>query len=112
MYLTQKIKLKSSNISTQYIRVSDPFIHQAKDGMKSKSFVMVFDLFRDCYLVMIILATILSFKNPHLLIEHDFLVITKMALWRLAIGYLNTKLFKSFQSFIHNACVFHILFQL
>ena len=52
MYLTQKIKLKSSNISTQYIRVSDPFIHPAKDGMKSKNFVMVFDLFRDYHLVM------------------------------------------------------------
>ena len=52
MYLTQKIKLKPSNISTQYIRVSDPFIHQAKDGMKSKKFAMVFYLFRDCHLVM------------------------------------------------------------
>ena len=52
MHVTQKIKLKSSNISTQYIRVSDSFIHQAKDGMKSKNFVMVFDLFRDCHLVM------------------------------------------------------------
>ena len=52
MYLTQKIKLKSRNISTQYIRVSDPFIHQAKDGMKSKNFIMIFDLFRDRHLVM------------------------------------------------------------
>ena len=52
MYLTQKIKLKSSNISKQYVRVPDLFIHQAKGGMKSKNFAMVFDLFRDCHLVM------------------------------------------------------------
>ena len=52
MYLTQNIKLKSSNISTQHIRVSDRFIHQAKDGMKSKTLSFIFYLFRDCYLVM------------------------------------------------------------
>ena len=31
---------------------SSPFIHQAKDGMKRKNFVIVVDLFRDCHPVM------------------------------------------------------------
>ena len=35
-----------------------------------------------------------------------------MALWCMAIGYLNIKLFNIFQSFKHNVCVFRILFQL